>query len=273
VYGKEDYFLDNYLRDSNKVSCVSMTYYAVNTWFLGVQDYIGCFIAIVNIIAVYFVAVYTDLVSSVLLSLSVLSSYNLTMDMSFIGLNFVRIENQMKLIKSAMEMAEMETEAELETENDPQNWPANGNIKFDKVIMRYKKGARNALDGVSFEVNENQKAGVQGRSGSGKSSVINTLFRLYEISEGTISIDGVDVGEIGLHTLRENISYLPQTPFVMTGTIRQNLDPYMKHSDEVVKEALRDVQLLEYVNTFEKGIYAEMSQSQVLFSMGQKQLL
>ena len=70
------------------------------------------------------------------------------------------------------------------------------------------------------------KVGIVGRTGSGKSSILQALFRLCDLSEGKIVIDDVDVKDVGLHLLRKNIAFIPQSPFLLQGTIRENLDPF-----------------------------------------------
>ena len=126
---------------------------------------------------------------------------------------------------------------------------------------------------MNFTANSRDKVGIKGRTGCGKSSIISTLFRLYEIDDGKIIIDGIDIKTLGLHCLRNNISYLPQVPFLMFGTIRENLDPLNMYEDETVIGALQDIQLWEYIEQLKDGLSAEITQSNMVFSTGQKQLI
>ena len=75
------------------------------------------------------------------------------------------------------------------------------------------------------------KVGVVGRTGAGKSSILQALFRLVETSEGSVEIDKVDTKTVGLHLLRRSIAYIPQTPFLLQGSIRENLDPFKSNTD------------------------------------------
>jgi ATP-binding cassette, subfamily C (CFTR/MRP), member 1 len=75
------------------------------------------------------------------------------------------------------------------------------------------------------------KVGIVGRTGSGKSSILQTLFRLIELSQGSITIDGVNINSTGLHLLRKQIAFIPQSPFLIQGTIRENLDPFNELTD------------------------------------------
>lgn len=78
------------------------------------------------------------------------------------------------------------------------------------------------------------KVGIVGRTGAGKSSILQALFRLCELHEGKILIDSVDIRTLGLHILRKSIAYIPQSPFLLQGTIRQNLDPFDEMTEEQI---------------------------------------
>lgn len=199
AYKKEDFFVKNYFAESDKVSCVAMTYYGVIVWFESVLDYVGLLALIIIVIVVYFIAGFTDYLGDVYLSVAIVVSYNLMSSLSFLGTTWLIIENQMRLVKNAMSYAEMPEEGDLSYENDPKNWPSNGEIIYDNVTMRYTDNSTPALDKLCFKINDQQKVGIQGRTGSGKSSLVNVLFRMYPIEDGTISINNTDISQIGLH--------------------------------------------------------------------------
>lgn len=88
-----------------------------------------------------------------------------------------------------------------------------------------------------------------GRTGAGKSSIIASIFRLTQ-TEGAITIDGIDTSKVGLADLRSNISIIPQEPVLFSSSIRYNLDPFEKHSDEVLWKALENVSNHNYLITY-----------------------
>lgn len=157
-------------------------------------------------------------------------------------------------------------------------WPSRGEVVFNNVHLKYRKDTEHVLRGLTFTVKPGEKIGCVGRTGAGKSSILQALFRMVEIDreavpDSFIKIDGEDILNIGLHTLRENISIIPQAPFVFMGSVRRNLDPLNKYTDEQIIRALEETNLWTYVNSLPKGLDTEISNSSSIFSVGQKQLV
>ena len=111
------------------------------------------------------------------------------------------------------------------------------------------------------------------RTGAGKSTITLALFRIIEPVEGQIIIDDVDISQIGLHDLRSKISIIPQDPVLFTGTIRFNLDPFDKHSDDEIYQSLEHAHLKNFVNTLEDGIQHKIAEGGENLSVGQRQLI
>lgn len=114
--------------------------------------------------------------------------------------------------------------------------------------------------------------GVVGRTGAGKSSIVQSLFRLAQ-NEGQISIDGVDIGLIGLHDLRRKISIIPQEAILFSGSLRFNLDPFDERSDDELWAALEQVELKAVIAALPGGLDAKVIDGGLNFSAGQRQLL
>ena len=138
-------------------------------------------------------------------------------------------------------------------------WPKHGQIEFRNVCFRYRDDLNLTLNGLTFKISPGEKIGIVGRTGAGKSSIIQALFRMLEICDGQILIDGIDIKEIGLHTLRGNMSIIPQNPFVFLGSIRRNIDPMRLSTDNEIDKSLENVELKEHIDKFEKGIDSDMS--------------
>ena len=139
---------------------------------------------------------------------------------------------------------QLEEEAPLHTIEVRPTWPEKGEIIFDNVEMRYRENLPLVLQGLSIHVKGGERIGIVGRTGAGKSSIMSTLFRLVEISSGSITIDGLNISTIGLHDLRSRLAIIPQDPTLFHGTVRSNLDPFNEHNDLKLWSALRQADLV-----------------------------
>lgn len=157
--------------------------------------------------------------------------------------------------------------------NAPPNWPSQGIVEFKDVRMRYRDELPLILKGVSLNIGSKQKIGIVGRTGAGKSSLFVVLFRLVELSGGTILVDDIDISTLTLKSLRMGISMIPQTPVLMTGTVRFNLDPFDHHEDDVIWEALRRANIKDYIQKQPDQLEHEVAEEGSNFSVGQRQLL
>lgn len=141
---------------------------------------------------------------------------------------------------------EIEDEGELDSSSVNENWLLEGSIRFTDVVMRYREGLPLVLKGLSFEIPGGSSLGIVGRTGAGKSSLLQVLFRMCPLESGTVYLDGLDISTLGLHTLRKALAIIPQDPVGFTGTVRFNLDPFNQHQDHVIWQELEKVQLKSF---------------------------
>ncbi|XP_057709528.1 ATP-binding cassette sub-family C member 4-like isoform X3 [Corythoichthys intestinalis] len=183
------------------------------------------------------------------------------------------IENMMTSVERVVEYAELKSEAPWETDTmPPHDWPKRGSITFESVNFSYNTSEPLVLKNLTVVFRSREKVGIVGRTGAGKSSLISALFRLAE-PEGTIMIDGFRTSDIGLHTLRQKMSIIPQDPVLFTGSMRKNLDPFSEHTDEDLWNALQEVQMRGAVEELPNKLETLLTESGSNFSMGQRQLL
>lgn len=134
------------------------------------------------------------------------------------------------------------------------NWPINGIVEFKDFEVRYREGLELVLKGISFKCKSQEKIGIVGRTGAGKSSMTLSLFRLIEAASGKIVIDEVDIAAIGLHSLRTRLTIIPQDPVLFSGTLRFNLDPFNSYTDDEIWIALEHSHLKSFVKTLTDGL-------------------
>ncbi|XP_077527047.1 multidrug resistance protein mrp-7-like [Haemaphysalis longicornis] len=153
-------------------------------------------------------------------------------------------------------------------------WPAEGKILFDNFTASYKPGILPpVLNSISFVVKPNEKVGVVGRTGAGKSSLVLALLRVLRPTFGRIVIDNVDISSVPLRKLRSVITVIPQEPYLMKGTLRENLDGKRCHSDEQVWEALRKAHMADLIASHPDGLLMEIEDGAENLSADQRQLL
>ncbi|KAK5646552.1 hypothetical protein RI129_005016 [Pyrocoelia pectoralis] len=190
------------------------------------------------------------------------------------GMNqWSELENHMTSVERILEYKKVEVEPKRNlTQALNENWPDRGTVVFQNVSMKYSQTDGPVLKELNVTIRSKEKIGVVGRTGAGKSSTIAALFQLYPIG-GSILIDDVDIRRVPLEQLRRKIAIIPQEPFLFSGSIRHNLDPFQEYSDEVLWSALEKVHLKEDVKNSDFGLYHNVMESGANFSVGQKQLL
>lgn len=145
---------------------------------------------------------------------------------------------------------QLDEEAPLHTSTQvPPTWPQTGQITFSNVAMRYRANLPLVLKNLSMNITGGERIGIVGRTGAGKSSIMSALFRLTELSAGTITIDDMDIAKIGLQDLRSRLAIIPQDPTLFRGSIRSNLDPFNEHTDLELWDALRQAHLVDTPTT------------------------
>jgi ATP-binding cassette, subfamily C (CFTR/MRP), member 4 len=185
------------------------------------------------------------------------------------------LENQMVSVERVLEYAELPSEEksghEVKTKA-PSGWPSKAEIEFSNLSLFYNDEPKPAINALNFSIKSQEKIGIVGRTGSGKSSIIQSLFRMQRI-EGQIKIDGVDTQSLTLVELRKNISIIPQDPILFSGSLRSNLDPFEENKDEAIWNVLSLVELKETVSSLAGGLEAKISDGGSNFSLGQRQLI
>ena len=133
------------------------------------------------------------------------------------------------------------------------NWPNHGHYQIDSISYKYRPELPLVIKSISFDVKENAKIGIVGRTGSGKSTMTLGLLRILELAQnedgttGMIDLDGEDYSAVGLHYVRHNIAMIPQDPTLFGGTIKSNIDPFNMYEDKAIVKCLKKVELWDQI--------------------------
>ena len=171
---------------------------------------------------------------------------------------------------------------ELVTADPPESWPKNGHVSIHNLGASYSEEGKQVLNGINLDIKAGERIGLCGRTGSGKSSLVATLFGLLHQREGQILIDDIPTTDVSLPALRSKIIALPQEPLFLKGTVRYNLAPWMSEdnrpvvSDEQMKEALQQVQLWDKLSSIAEAggsaLDIDLNHVDSLLSQGERQL-
>ncbi len=202
--------------------------------------------------------------------------YAMQIVMSFLMLSMMFIILPRAAVSADRIADVLETELSITDPEKPKKLaePFRGNVEFRNVSFRYPGAEEDVIHDISFTARPGETTAFVGSTGSGKSTIINLFPRFYDVTEGAILVDGVDIREITQHDLRDKIGYVPQRGVLFSGTIESNLRYADENaSAEMLEDAVAIAQVREFVNSTPEGIEAEISQSGANVSGGQKQRL
>ncbi|KAG9089172.1 hypothetical protein FS749_001555, partial [Ceratobasidium sp. UAMH 11750] len=211
------------------------------------------------------------------------TGFSLTMAIVFSGnvLWWTVMLNNLEVTGNSLERIQAYVQIEQEPASVPEKrppayWPASGKIVVESLIARYAVDGPAVLHDLSFVIESGERVGVVGRTGSGKSSLTLALLRMIP-TEGTVYYDGIPTHDLNLDALRSNITIIPQHPELISGTVRQNLDPFDEHDDAVLYSALRSAGLDTLQAQDEQGdgigLDTGVSAGGANFSLGQRQII
>ena len=243
-----------------------------NRWLALRLELIG---NLITVFAALFAVLSRSTISAGVAALSISYSLNVSQTLNWLVRMSAAFETSVTSAERIEEYCNTPHEAEwiIEKTKPKPEWPDKGHIVLDNYSVKYREELDNILNGVSADVKPGEKIGIVGRTGAGKSTVSLGLFRILQYSTGKIFIDDVDINEIGLHDLRHKLTIIPQDPVLFSGTLRVNLDPFGKYSDEKLWEALEHAHLKTFVKSLEKGLEFECSEGGENLSVGQRQLV
>ena len=269
----QENFRKNYHKKLNDFYKVLIYQHGTTGWFALNLDLV-CFFLLFFILT--FSWIFEKLVNPIVLGL--LIGYTLRMIENTYGLfeQYINVEKMFSSVVNCEAYTHIVQENISETPLDKklikEGFPKRGKIEFVNLYVRYRPDSQLVLKNINFTIEPGQKIGIVGRTGSGKTTLCLSLFRILEASTGKILIDNQDISQIGLELLRESIAFIPQDPKLIDGTLRENIDPFGEYSDDDIIFQLNLIGLA-YLLDEDDGLDGVIESEGTNFSVGEKQLI
>ncbi|KAK0465231.1 uncharacterized protein EV420DRAFT_1637381 [Desarmillaria tabescens] len=272
AYGVQEAFAQESLSRINRYTRTARTFYNLNRWVcIRIDALGGLFAAALALYLVYF----QDRTAST-------TGFSLNMAIGFSGLIlwWVRTLNEFEVQGNSLERIQGYVNIEQEPKSTaggapPAYWPTSGELVVENLTARYSPDGPAVLHNISFTINSGERIGVVGRTGSGKSSLTLSLLRCI-YTDGNIYYDGLPTSSVNLDALRSSITIIPQMPELLSGTLRQNLDPFDQYDDATLNDALKASGLFSLQDDDHGGalnLDSNISSGGSNLSVGQRQII
>ncbi|XP_076457523.1 multidrug resistance-associated protein 1-like isoform X2 [Babylonia areolata] len=271
AFGARDRFVELSARRVDSNNAFFYAFVSASRWLRVRLELLGNLIVLFSALF----AVLSDDISGSLVGLSVSYALQVTSSLNVLVQNCTLLESTVISVERIVEYSKLPQEAAwLNPERRPtRGWPRHGDVIFQNYSARYRAGLNLVLKSLTCHIKGGEKVGIVGRTGAGKSSLSQALFRMVEPSCGSIIIDGVDISDIGLHDLRARLTVLPQDPVLFSGSLRFNLDPFDNFTDDHLWNTLEKAQLKDFVTGLNGGLLYPCGEGGRNLSVGQRQLV
>lgn len=277
AYHKQEYFMNQNERRVTRSVRLDFTQMGCQKW-LGFRlkllgSMVSTLVAVMVVLHRY-IGPFGRAISGPAAGLALRYAQQLSGAMEQILNNLTMAEQCLVAVERLNTYMEMENEGPWETDNvESSGWLTDGSVRFENVVMRYREGLPLVLKGLSFEIPGGSSLGIVGRTGAGKSSLLQVLFRMCPLEDGAVYLDGHDISKMGLHNLRKSLAIIPQDPVGFTGTVKFNLDPFDQHNEDEIWHELEKVQLKTYFSEQDDKLGFLVAAGGENLSVGQRQLL
>ncbi|MBC7753403.1 MAG: ATP-binding cassette domain-containing protein [Moraxellaceae bacterium] len=269
AFKKQDYFDQEFLQKLQKSTQAYYTHLMVNRWFSTRLPIIGSFISTITVLAIVYSS-FHHLISAGVAGLITLYALQFWRYLNWGIRIFSDLESRMTSVERLSFYSDLLAEKEF---TESQITPSTGNLEFKNVQLRYAKHLPYVLNNVSFDIKSGSKIGVVGRTGSGKSTLFQAVYRFVHFDRGDILLDGRSIRDYTIYNLRKSLAVIPQDPSLFMGTLRSNLDRYAEKSDVEINAILRKVGLYDFVQRLTGKLDHHINEGGANLSQGQRQLI
>ena len=225
----------------------------------------------ISLIYIFGILVFRDSVSLGLIAAFISYVWIFWAPIMNIGNFYNTLINAMAYLERIFEA--MDEEPEYDASDAIELKDVNGNVEFKNVHFEYEKDIP-ILENINMNIKAGEKIALVGPTGAGKTTIVNLLSRFYRIKSGEILVDGININDVTLKSLRKEIGVMLQDPFVFSGTIMENIRyGRLDATDEEVIEAAKIVRADDFIKEFNDGYYTKLNEQGTGLSVGQKQLI
>ncbi|KAH7927390.1 P-loop containing nucleoside triphosphate hydrolase protein [Leucogyrophana mollusca] len=274
AYGAEEFFKQESLARVDRYTKSARMFYCLNRW-------VCVRVTAVGALFTAGLAGYLVYGGNASKASNIGFSLNMAVAFSAMIIWWVRVVNDLE-VNGRVSLERIDSYIKIEQEpkstedgKPPAYWPASGDLRVENLSARYSSDGPRVLQDLSFHILSGERVGIVGRTGSGKSSLTLSLLRCI-YTEGDVYFDGIPTSSVNLEDLRSNVTIIPQIPELLSGTLRQNLDPFDQHDDAVLNDALRSAGLFSLQDDADKDrltLETAISGGGGNLSVGQRQIL
>lgn len=249
AYNQIDRFGHKCQDNLNKFVAILQANLACNRWLSMRLQSLSAIVVFVSTILVVLSMASSNPMSPGLVGFIMVYVLEVTRSLNGIVRTYADIETRSITLERLVEYCNLKPEAPMVIEDTKpsESWPQKGQITFKEYETKYRENLDPVLRNLSITINSQEKVGIVGRTGAGKSTLTLALFRIIEASHGHIEIDGVDTSKLGLFDLRSKLNIIPQDSHAINGSVRENLDPFEKHTDEELWKVLELSHLKDHI--------------------------
>lgn len=257
AYGVEEQFMRSVYEKLDSFVAPFYFLWMSNRWLYARIEFIGAFVTLSTGV---FLILNLDSIDAGMAGISLFYARQFLEYIYWFIRQYTNVEMNLNSVERVQEYLELDQEPSNSSDGyrPPAAWPTTASIEVKDLVIRYAPELDPVLHGISFSTRAHEKIGIVGRTGSGKSTMALSFFRFLEASNGSISIDGIDISKIGTQDLRSQLTIIPQDAILFSGTIRTNIDPFDEHTDSEVWEALDRAHLTKSSDRL-KGILGSRS--------------